>query len=44
MLFIIEALKINTSFYKLPFKFLNSRLNLKPYNKLSKEIEDFRYL
>ena len=43
-LFIAKTLKINISFYKLPFKFFSSRLNLKFYNKLSKEAEDFKDL
>ena len=29
---------------KLTLKFFSSRLNLRPYNKLSKEVEDFKGL
>jgi len=29
---------------ELTIKFLSSRLNIKPYNKLSKEVEDFKDL
>ena len=37
-------LKISISFYKLLFKLFSSKLNLKFYNRLSKEIEDFKDL
>jgi len=41
-LLIIKTLKISTSLYKLPLKLFNSKLNLKPYNKLSKEVDNFK--
>jgi len=40
-LFITKTLKVNISLYKFPFKLLSNKLNLRFYNKLSKEIEDF---
>jgi len=43
-LFIIKTLKISISFYKLLLKFFSSGLNLRPYNKLCKEVEDFKDL
>ena len=37
-------LNYDTIIKKLTFKFLSSRLNLKLYNKLSKEVKDFKDL
>ena len=42
ILLITQQLKIITSSQELTLKFLSSRLNVKPYNKLSKKVGDFK--
>ena len=39
-----HTLKINVSLYELSLKFLNSKLNMRFYNNLDKEAEDFKEL
>jgi len=41
-LLVIKMLKVSASFYKLLFKLLSSGLNLRLYNNLNKEAEDFK--
>jgi len=40
----IKIINLNKSDGQLTIKFLSSRLNIRPYNKLNKEVGDFRDL
>ena len=42
LLFFINIIKLNKSNWQLAIKFFNNKLNIKLYNKLSKEIKDFK--
>ena len=42
ILSLIGIIKLFQGGSKLTIKFLSSRLNIRPYNKLSKEVDDFK--